>query len=151
MVRYVTGDLLHEDSPKAIVYGCNSAGSYGRGIPEQIYARWPDLYVVYKSFCRAEGRLGACFSWGFKTHTVFGLIIQKTWKSRANLQALRLAFACMLCKAETLGIAQVGVPRLGTGLNGLDWPDVKEVIEAVAAQSPIDVVVFDQFIPGKAP
>lgn len=150
-VRSVTGDMLHPSAPKAVAYGCNAAGSYGRGIPEQVYSRWPDLYVVYRAFCQTGDRLGGCFSWGYGANTVFGLVIQRTWRSRADLQAVRTAMHQMLTMADALGVGEISVPRIGTGLNGLDWPDVRNVIEDVAATSAVMITVFERYVQGKQP
>jgi O-acetyl-ADP-ribose deacetylase (regulator of RNase III) len=152
-VRLVTGDMLHPAAPKAVAYGCNAMGAHGKGIPELVYARWPDVSVVYKAFCRAQGvsALGQCFSWGYGDHTIFGLVIQRTWRGRANLDAIRDALGRMVVMAEALGVNEVSIPRIGTGLNGLDWPDVRAVIEDVARASRVTLVVFDKYVQGKQP
>jgi len=150
-LRYVTGDVFHPSSPRAFAFGCNAAGSRGRGMSAEVCDRWPDLYSVYRDHCATIGHLGSCFSWKTGAYTVFGLVIQRTWKARPDLVAIRVAVAAMLAQAEDLGIAEVAIPRIGTGLQGLDWPDVRDVIKSVAESANVAVTVFDRFIAGQAP
>lgn len=116
----------------------------------ELYDRWPALYDAYRAYC-AAGHLGGCFSWREGRHTVFGLAIQKTWRTKPDLIAIRVALSSMVAQAQDLGIAEVSVPRIGTGLHGLDWPDVRNVIKSVGEHSPVTVVVFDRFVAGQAP
>jgi hypothetical protein len=38
------------------------------------------------------------------------------------------------------------MPRLGAGLGGLDWPRVKSVLTAIGDETPVTLVVFEQFV-----
>lgn len=51
------------------------------------------------------------------------------------------ALTTMLEHAEDHGVDVVGIPQIGAGIGGLRWPDVRVVIEEVAATSPVRVVV----------
>ena len=41
----------------------------------------------------------------------------------------------MIAQAEARRVAPIGLPRIGAGLAGLDWPDVARTLEAAAAGS----------------
>lgn len=39
------------------------------------------------------------------------------------------------------GIEQVAMPRIGCGLGGLAWNDVRDIIESVAGSSNLEIIV----------
>lgn len=150
-LRFVTGDIFHSSSPKAFAFGCNAAGMRGRGMCADLYDRWPNLYSTYRTYCTTVGHLGGCFPWQTGAHSLFGLVIQRTWRSRPDLTAIRVAVASMIALATDAGLDEVAIPRIGTGLQGVDWPDVRDAIVSVAATASITLTVFDQFVAGASP
>jgi hypothetical protein len=56
----------------------------------------------------------------------------------------------MLAEAERLGVREIGLPRIGAGLGGLDWDDVLEVLYAVGGDTPIDLKICDEYV-GRKP
>lgn len=150
-LRSVTGDIFHNSSPRALAYGCNAVGTRGRGMSAELYDRWPELYQQYRTYCATSGHLGGCFSWQGGPHTVFGLVIQKTWKTKPDLVAIRVALSSMITQAQDLGVDEVAIPRIGTGLHGIDWPDVRNTIRSIAEHAPLTLTIFDRFIAGAAP
>lgn len=150
-LRYVSGDIFHASSSRAFAVGCNAAGTRGRGMSADVFDRWPDAYTAYRVYCTTVGHLGGCFVWQGNSYSVFDLIVQKTWKSRPDLTAIRVALSSMIAQAQDLGIDEISVPRVGTGLQGLDWPDVRDVIKSVAEYAPVAVTVFDRFVADQAP
>ena len=53
--------------------------------------------------------------------------------------------------AKHAGIERIGLPRIGTGLGGLDWQRVKRVLAEAGQQTDVSLVVFDQFIRARVP
>jgi O-acetyl-ADP-ribose deacetylase (regulator of RNase III) len=124
-------------------HGCNCAGAMGKGIAVEFRRRWPGMFEEYKRRCEdGSFSLGEVFMWEAPERVVFNLGTQETWRTRAELWAIEAAVTKMLALAEEADIDSVGLPRLGAGLGGLSWPQVAAVIEPVAAQSPVSVVVY---------
>lgn len=42
----------------------------------------------------------------------------------------------------------VGLPRIGAGLGGLPWADVRALVASVGATTPVELMVFEEFAPG---
>jgi O-acetyl-ADP-ribose deacetylase (regulator of RNase III) len=136
------GDLFEAGHP-GVGHGCNCAGAMGKGIAVEFRRRWPEMFEEYKRRCEdGSFALGDVFMWEAADRVVFNLGTQETWPTRAELWAIEAAVAKMLALAEEAGLDSVGLPRLGAGLGGLSWPEVAAVIEPVAAQSPVSVVVY---------
>jgi O-acetyl-ADP-ribose deacetylase (regulator of RNase III) len=54
----------------------------------------------------------------------------------------------MMQLAERSGVNSIAMPKIGAGLGGLKWEDVKAVIEKVSSTHPtIDLYVVENFSP----
>lgn len=142
-VEFRVGDLFAADLP-AIGHGCNCAGAMGRGIAVEFRRRWPEMYAEYKRRC-GDGSftLGEIFAWDAGDRVVFNLATQRTWRTKAELWAIDAAVRKMIAWAESQGVAVIGLPRIGSGLGGLDWPEVARTLEAAADGSDVRLVVFE--------
>lgn len=148
-IEFVKGDLLASDQLEAIAHGCNCAGAMGKGIAKEIRARWPRMYDGYRRLCQERKfNLGDVFVWDGPEKVIFNLGTQQSWKSRAELWAIEHSVKTMLEIAESKGITNIGIPRIGAGLGGLDWTQVKDSIQRVA-KSTIRLFVFEHYQPGK--
>lgn len=130
----------------ALAHGCNCAGAMGKGIAVEFRARFPAMYAEYKRRCQAgEFRVGDVFEWVEGPLTIYNLGTQKTWRTKAQLADVDRAVARMIELAAAHDVQRIGMPRIGAGLGGLPWEQVRARIEALAATSPIELVVFESF------
>jgi O-acetyl-ADP-ribose deacetylase (regulator of RNase III) len=149
-VEMVRGDLFAVELP-ALAHGCTGAGAMGKGIAVEFKRRWPSMYAEYHQLCeQGRFRLGDVFVWSDGAITVFNLATQGSFKGRvrAELGAVEQALAKMLVLAEERAIAAIGMPRIGAGLGGLVWEEVRAVIQRLGAASPVRLVVFEELVPG---
>src|SRR5688572_11679823 len=111
---FVKGDLFGVSGLDALARGCNCAGAMGKGIAVEFRKRFPEMYAEYKERC-ARGRvnLGDVFAWTHEHITVFNLGTQKTWRTKADLIAIKTALEAMIQLADQAGIRRVGLPRIG--------------------------------------
>jgi O-acetyl-ADP-ribose deacetylase (regulator of RNase III) len=145
--RFIKGDLFAAEDIRAYAHGCNCAGAMGAGIAIEFKRRWPRMFDEYATRC-ADGRfaLGDVFVWSEGEHVIYNLGTQEHWRKKAQIPALTKALGKMLELAVHAGIQQVGLPRIGAGLGGLDWPRVKKVIGEAGKETGVTMVVFEQFV-----
>lgn len=145
---FVSGNLFEAPELDAIGHGCNCAGAMGKGIAVEFKKRFPAMYREYKQRC-ADGAfgLGDVFFWEDGDTRVFNLGTQKTWRSGAVMSAIESSVERMLAIAEERGVGRIGLPRIGAGLGGLKWSEVRHAIETKAAASKVELVVFEHFVP----
>jgi O-acetyl-ADP-ribose deacetylase (regulator of RNase III) len=122
----------------------------GKGIAVEFRRRFPAMFEEYRERCR-DGRfgLGEVFAWEQDDVVVFNLGTQKTWRTKATLEAVRTALRGMIAEAEERGLVRIGLPRVGAGLGGLDWSLVRKEIEDIAKGTNVELVVFEEFEAGK--
>ncbi len=149
-VRFESGDLFATDELKAFAHGCNCAGAMGKGIAVAFRERWPEMYEEYRRLCRGgEFQLGDVFVWEEGENVVFNLGTQKTWRTRAELWAVEKSLLSMLKEAERRKLTEIGLPRIGAGLGGLEWADVRSLLERLADSSSVTLRVCETFVPGE--
>ena len=139
---HTTGDLLTLGLP-ALAHGCNCRGSMAGGIARQVRVRWPALVREYERRCLAgEFRLGDVMPWETDEGVVvYNLATQVERGADARLEAVGTTVRAALADAVERGIGRLGVPRLGAGIGGLGWADVREALEEAGRQSPVELVV----------
>lgn len=52
-----------------------------------------------------------------------------------------MALVSLLSKMKELKLTKLGIPKIGCGLDGLDWSNVKSLIMEIFAGSGIDILV----------
>jgi O-acetyl-ADP-ribose deacetylase (regulator of RNase III) len=150
-VVFTKGDIFAAEGVTAYAHGCNCAGAMGAGIAIEFKRRWPAMFEEYAARC-ADGRfgLGDVFAWSDGSATIYNLGIQLHWRKKAQLPALTKSLRQMVTLATNAGIERVGLPRIGSGLGGLDWMRVKRVMSEVGAETKVTLTVFEQFVRTKA-
>lgn len=148
-VKFVKGDMFQTSKLKSFAHGCNCAGAMGKGVAVEFKSNWPNMYSSYKERCKSGlFNPGDVFTWVEGDNTIFNLGTQKTWRTKATLDAIKTALTSMLEIAEAKGVNNIGLPRIGAGLGGLTWEEVKELIKNVAETSSINLIVFEDYASG---
>jgi O-acetyl-ADP-ribose deacetylase (regulator of RNase III) len=144
-ISFVEGDLF-ESRLGALAHGCNCQGAMGKGIALRFRSKYPAMYAWYKHEC-AIGRfnLGDVQVWSREPDgpVIFNLATQLYWGHQADLIALERSMRGMCKYATEHKIAKIGLPRIGAGLGGLPWDQVKEVMIKVSRAYPeVDLIVY---------
>lgn len=143
-VEYVTGDLFDFAGRAALGHGVNATGVMGSGIAPLFKRRWPAMFARYQHECRTGVlTLGGLMPWRDETtgQVIYNLATQHAPGPNADLTAVRSALNLTLAHAERVGVAALALPRIGAGIGGLAWDDVRTVIEELATDSPVAVTV----------
>ncbi|MCF8467812.1 MAG: macro domain-containing protein [Sneathiella sp.] len=153
MIRYKTGNILDSDV-EALVNTVNCVGVMGRGIALQFKKSFPQNFKAYEAACkRKEVQPGRMFVFETGTLTNPRFIInfptKRHWRGKSRMEDIDAGLVTLAEEIRARGIRSISIPPLGSGLGGLNWPDVRERIEAsLSGLSDIDVIVFE---PGGAP
>lgn len=148
---FVSGDLFAVPGPAVLAHGCNCAGAMGKGIAVEFRRRFPQMYDEYKRRCK-EGRfaLGDVFVWSEPGgSTVFNLGTQRTWRSKAELSAIRKSLTHAIQIAEERALERIHLPRIGAGLGGIPWEDVKALLVELGASTQVELRVFEEYVAQK--
>lgn len=148
MVTYIEqGNIFNLQNISNFAHGCNCAGAMGKGIALQFKDQFPKMYIEYKKLCK-EGlfSLGDVFTYNYDNGTIFNLGTQTTWKTKADINAVESSLIKMLSYAQQNNISKIALPKIGAGLGGLNWDDVKFVIDKVSKDYPkIELFVVENY------
>ncbi len=148
MIEFTTGDILAEDA-QAIVNTVNCVGVMGRGIALQFKNAFPENYKAYVAACkRKEVQPGTMFV--FETGQLTGprYIInfptKRHWRGKSRMEDIESGLKALVQEIKELSISSIAIPPLGSGLGGLDWPQVRSRIEReLRVLEDVRVIVFE--------
>jgi O-acetyl-ADP-ribose deacetylase (regulator of RNase III) len=148
MIRYTTGDIVRAGT-EALVNTVNTVGVMGRGIALQFKEAFPANFKAYAAACRqGEVQPGRMFVYdtGELTHPryIINFPTKRHWRGKSRIEDIRAGLEALVAEIRARHIRSVAIPPLGSGLGGLDWAEVRPLIEKALAVIPdVDVVVFE--------
>lgn len=148
MVRYIEkGDIFRIEGVSSYAHGCNCAGAMGAGIAVQFKDRYPRMYLEYKRMCKENSFCpGDVFDYNYGAGHIYNLGTQATWRTQAKIEYIKKALTKMLELASRDEVEAIALPAIGAGLGGLDWNDVKAVLDKVAEVHPkVDLYVVESY------
>jgi O-acetyl-ADP-ribose deacetylase (regulator of RNase III) len=152
MIHYLRGDLFLLPGCTSFMHGCNAVGSMGKGIAIEFKTRWPAMYSAYKKAC-LEKRIscGELFIWQDQNSFIFNAITQPRLGACAKYDFVENC--CKLAKeqCEVRGVSKLGLPRIGAGIGGLDWDQVKKIFNETFTDSNVQFLVIEDYIPNQIP
>jgi len=148
MITFATGDILKADVD-AVVNTVNTVGVMGKGLALQFKRRYPDNFTMYKRACDAgDVQVGEMFV--TQTHQLSGprLIVnfptKKHWRADSRLEYIREGLKDLVRVIREESITSIAIPPLGAGNGGLNWMEVRPLVEAVLADlDDVRVEIFE--------
>ncbi|HWT14896.1 MAG TPA: macro domain-containing protein [Patescibacteria group bacterium] len=155
MIRYVSGDLL-KSTAAAIVHGVAPNDDFNHGLAHALREAWPAMYKDFRHFCQTQHpKSGEAWAWGGAGGArIVALFTQEAAydhgakPGRATTAHVNHALKALVAMVRKEGYASLALPRLATGVGGLDWADVKPLIEHHLADVGVPVYVYEQYLPG---
>lgn len=158
-IKFQVGNMFSA-SVEAIINTVNCVGVMGKGVALEFKRRWPDNFKEYKKLCDAKLlRPGQLFI--FQNEEIFSesnpkfLINFPTklhWREKSRLEYVEDGLDALIAAIDEYKIRSIALPPLGCGNGGLDWNDVKPLIqEKLGHLESIDIQVFEPRIVGDEP
>lgn len=149
-IEYKNGDMFSEPV-EAIVNTVNCVGVMGKGVALEFKHRWPDNFKAYKRLCDDKKlSTGQMFVFdnndfldGGKHRYLINFPTKQHWRSRSKIEYVQDGLIDFVHQIRELGIKSVALPPLGCGNGGLDWAEVRPLIEtALDALRDVHFVIF---------
>ncbi len=148
MIEFKQGNLLEENA-EALVNTVNCVGVMGKGIALQFKQAYPENFHQYEKVCRAgEVQPGRMFTIAtnslFNPRYIINFPTKRHWKGKSKIEDIKSGLVALVAEVYQLGINSIAIPPLGCGNGGLDWAQVKPLIESAFAQLPeVQVIIFE--------
>lgn len=154
MLHYVTGDILNSKA-EAIAHGVAPNDNFKQGLALSLRERWPSMYSDFRHWGHQDHpKPGTLWTWSGPGRRVVCLLTQEggfdhgSKPGKASTQHVNHALRELAKAIPAEGFGSLALPRLATGVGGLDWDDVKPLIEQHLADIEIPIFVYETYQPG---
>ena len=142
MIKYCEGTVFNVNA-SALVNTVNCVGVMGAGIALEFMLRYPEMFDDYEDKCNAKKILtGKVDYYKNKDGTIIINFPTKThYKYPSKLLWIETGLQHFVNTYSEFGIKSVAFPKLGTSNGGLDWNDVKLLMEKYLSKLDIDIYI----------
>jgi len=155
MLKEVAGDILLT-KVEALAHGVAPNDNFANGLALALRERWPTMYKDFWHYSLTfTPKTGELWTWagvgGVRIVNLFTPAPATSHGDKPRRATIENVNHCLraLCKVvEAEKFKTVALPRLATGVGGLDWKDVKPLIEKHLGHLSISVYVYGTYRPG---
>lgn len=147
LIQYKTGNLL-EDQAEALVNTVNTVGVMGKGIAFQFKQAFPEIFREYEKASK-KGNIEVGQMNVVPTNAIVGpryvinFPTKKHWREKSQMIYVEEGLKSLVQVIRDLNIQSIAIPPLGCGNGGLNWTDVKPLIEEAFKNEPVEVYVYE--------
>lgn len=156
MIKEVSGDILLTKA-QAIAHGVAPNDHFDSGLALALRERYPSMVKDFRHYAHQEHPApGTTWFWGgAKGARVFNLMTQEGKHERgarpgkATVPNVRHALQDLAKQAKAEDIESLALPRLATGVGGLDWDEVEPVVQECLGPLGIPIYVYTTYRKGE--
>lgn len=147
MITLTKGDLF-ESQAEALVNPVNCVGVMGKGLALQFKRRFQENLRLYVNACVVgKVRVGKMFvtePFGQDApRWIVNFPTKQNWLAPSKLEWIESGLKDLRRFLVENHVGSVAIPALGAGLGGLDWTDVRALIERELAGLETEVIVYE--------
>lgn len=139
MIEYASGNLLEADV-EALVNTVNCIGVMGKGIALQFKQAYPKNFNEYEEACKAKevqpGKMFTVSTGMLNPKYIINFPTKRHWRGKSKIEDIKSGLVDLIKTVKDLGIRSIAVPPLGCGNGGLDWNEVRPLIEQTFEELP---------------
>ena len=156
MIVRVEGDILLSRA-HAIAHGVAPNDPMNEGLAMALHQQYPSMHKDFHHWCHvAHPKPGEAWLWGGPDNVrVVNLLTQEggyghgARPGRATVPNVNRCLRALVKMVDKEGFSSIALPRLATGVGGLDWDDVWPVMERNLGKLEIPIYVYAKYVPGK--
>lgn len=156
MIQEVSGDILLTKA-QTIAHGIAPNDHFSSGLALALREQWPAMYQDFRHYCHvSHPKPGSAWVWGgAEGKRLVNLLTQEAPLNhhanpgRASVHNVNHALKELRYLIEKEEFASVALPRLATGVGGLDWEDVYPLIKKHLGDLKIPIFVYVTYRAGE--
>ncbi len=142
MITYIKGDIFSSPS-KIIVNTVNTVGVMGKGIALEFKNRYPDMFQKYKALCDDKKLdIGKLVLWKKSSKWVLLFPTKRHWRNPSKMEYIEQGLKKFAENWDKLGANSISFPRLGCGNGGLNWEEVRPLMEKYLSPLPLQILIY---------
>uniref|UniRef100_A0A3B3YC28 Macro domain-containing protein n=1 Tax=Poecilia mexicana TaxID=48701 RepID=A0A3B3YC28_9TELE len=137
-IKYVTGDLFSAPNQESLAHCVSEDLRMGKGI----------AVLFKKNFGRVDALkeqkklTGECAILTHDRRFIYYLITKKKASQKPTYVSLRQSLEAMKCHCLENNVKRISLPRIGCGLDQLEWSKVSQILQDVFKQTDIALTVY---------
>jgi len=156
MIHEVAGDILLSRA-QALAHGVAPNDPMKQGLARALHEKYPAMHKDFHHWCNLEHpQPGAAWMWGGAGGLrIVNLLTQEggyghgAKPGKATLKHVRDSLRELAQLVEREGFGSLALPRLATGVGGLDWSEVRPVILERLGGLAIPVYLYSEYHAGQ--
>ncbi len=157
MIHAVEGDILLSRA-QAIAHGVAPMDPMNQGLAKALHEKYPAMHKDFHHWCHQHHpKPGEAWLWGGPGGVrIINLLTQDggyehgAKPGKASVGNINHALRALRKLLDKEGIESLALPRLATGVGGLEWSDVKPLIERHLGDLDIPVYLYVTYRPEQA-
>lgn len=143
MLQFIHSSIL-DSQAQTVVNTVNTVGVMGKGLAHAFREKYPAMFEAYKQLCdNHQFAVGQLWLWRGENQWVLNFPTKKHWRYPSKLEYIESGLAKFVANYESRGIREISFPRLGCGNGGLNWEDVRPLMEKYLGDLPIPIYIHD--------
>ena len=155
MIKDVTGDILLSEA-QAIGHGVAPNDNFASGLALDLREHWPSLYKDFRHYCQIHHPdAGELWTWvNAEGVRIVNLMTQEaaygngTKPGKASIEYVNRTLRELKKFIEEEQIQSLALPKLATGVGGLNWEEVKPLIQNHLGELNIPIFVYTLYQKG---
>ena len=156
MIHEVTGDILLTKA-QAVAHGVAPNDHFDSGLALALRERWPAMAKDFRHYAhQTHPKPGELWIWGGVGGTrIINLLTQEgeqghgTRPGRASLANVKHCLSRLRHELEKGEIKSLALPKLATGVGGMEWSDVHTIITQQLGDLPIPIYLYTTYHSGQ--
>ena len=148
MIQFTQGNLLDADT-EALVNTVNTVGVMGKGIALMFKEAFPENTRAYEAACKSKevsvGKMFVTSRAGFiGPKWIINFPTKQHWRNPSKMEWVTAGLADLKKVIVDKKIKSVAIPPLGAGNGGLNWTEVRSLIEeSLRDLNGVTIVVYE--------
>ncbi len=156
MIHEVSGDILLSQA-EAVAHGVAPGDHFNQGLALALRERWPSMAKDFRHWChQSHPKPGSVWIWSGPNARVICMLTQDEasghghLSGKAHVEHVNHALRELRHLVKKESLASLAIPRLATGVGGLDWSQVKPLVEHHLGDLDIPVYCYAEYHAGVA-
>lgn len=131
MIHYVSGADILQAKTEVIVTSVTTAGAMAQGLSAQVAKAFPEVEEEYRQALE-QGYLDIGKVWAVQPQGAQYIVVlfptSREVSRRSDIKYIEEGLKALKEVVQGHGWQSIAMPKLGTGVGGLEWEQVKELI-----------------------
>lgn len=156
MIHQVTGDILLTKA-QGIAHGIAPNEHFEHGLALSLREQWPAMAKDFRHYAhQAHPKPGEIWTWGGTGGTrIFNLLTQEgdhghgSKPGRATVANVNHCLKRLRHELESTAVKSLALPKLATGVGGLEWNEVLPLIQSHLGDLNIPIFIYTTYHKGQ--